>query len=63
MFDRLQAWWRRRSRSEADGKNTFESRIDIMAATRADDAARGSEGGSIPPNYVSTRIDEGRPRK
>ncbi len=63
MFDRIQTWWRRRSASEADGKDTFSSRVDNMTAARGDDAIRGSEGGSIPPNYLPTGVDEGRPKK
>jgi hypothetical protein len=61
MFDRIQTWWRRRSAPEADGKDTFNSRVDTMTASRGDDAV--SEGGSIPPNYLPTGVDEGRPKK
>ncbi len=61
MLDRIQRWWRRRS--EPGGKGTFDSRVDDMTAARGDDAARGGEGGSIPPNYLPTGVDEGRPKK
>jgi hypothetical protein len=63
MFERIQIWWRRRSEPEASGRDTFDSRVDNMTAARADDAVRGGEGGSMPPNYFPTRIDEGRPKK
>jgi hypothetical protein len=63
MFDRIQIWWRRRSERKIDGKRTFDSRVDNMTAARADDAIRGGEGGSMPPNYLPTGVDEGRPRK
>lgn len=48
---------------EIDGKRAFDSRVDNMTAARADDAIRGGEGGSMPPNYLPTGVDEGRPRK
>jgi hypothetical protein len=63
MFDRIQAWWRRRSDDDRDGKNTFDDRVDNMTAARGDDAVRSGEGGSIPPNYLPTGVDEGRPKK
>jgi hypothetical protein len=63
MFERIQTWWRRRSERDRDGNNTFDSRVDNMTAARGDDAVRGGEGGSMPPNYFPTRIDEGRPKK
>jgi hypothetical protein len=63
MLDRIQRWWRRRSEPVADGKGAFDSRVDNMTAARGDDAVRGGEGGSIPPNYLPTGVDEGRPKK
>jgi hypothetical protein len=63
MLDRIQRWWRRRSEPVADGKGAFDNRVDNMTAARGDDAARGVEGGSIPPHYLPTGVDEGRPKK
>ena len=34
-----------------------------MTAARHGDVHTQSEGGSIPPNYLPTGVDEGRPRK
>jgi hypothetical protein len=63
VFERIKTWWRRRNDNDGDGdgKNAFNSRVDNMTAARGDDAV--SEGGSIPPNYLPTGVDEGRPKK
>jgi hypothetical protein len=60
MFDRLKAWWRRQSDADRD---TAEERIDTMTAARGWDHFNQSEGGAIPPNYLPTGVDEGRPKK
>lgn len=44
--------------------DTDDSRIDSMTAARASDHLMGGEhGGGIPPNYLPTGVDEGRPKK
>ena len=60
MFERIKAWWGRRSEAERD---TADARIDTMTAARGYDHLQQSEGGSIPPNYLPTGVDEGRPKK
>jgi hypothetical protein len=42
---------------------TDAGRIDKMTAGRQGDVFTQSEGGAIPPNYLPTGVDEGRPRK
>jgi hypothetical protein len=60
MFDRLATWWKRRSEGE---KDTADERITASTAARTSDPLLGgTEGGSIPPNYVPP-VDEGRPQK
>jgi hypothetical protein len=56
MFDRLKAWWRRRSEGERD---SYDTRVDTVTAARSDSA----EQGSFPPNYLPSGVDEGRPKK
>jgi hypothetical protein len=60
MLDRIKNWWRHRARGDQE---TATGRIDAMTAGHADDAVRGGEGGSMPPNYLPTGVDEGRPKK
>jgi hypothetical protein len=44
--------------------DTDVERIDSMTAARGTDHLQdGTEGGAIPPNYLPTGVDEGRPRK
>ena len=39
-------------------------RTDSMTAARGTDHLPGAnEGGAIPPNYLPTGVDEGRPKK
>jgi hypothetical protein len=56
MFARVLKWWRRRSEADED---MTDRRIDRMTVARFD----SSESGSIPPNYLPTGVDEGRPKK
>jgi hypothetical protein len=56
MLDRIKAWWRRRSAGERDN---YDTRVDTLTVARFD----GGESGAIPPNYVRTGVDEGRPKK
>jgi hypothetical protein len=56
MFDRLKRWWRRRSEGE---RVSYDRRVDTLTAARSDSA----EHGSLPPNYLPTGVDEGRPKK
>jgi hypothetical protein len=60
MLDRLVTWWRRRGEGE---KDTADARIDSMTAAHQYDVFTQSDGGSIPPNYLPTGVDEGRPKK
>jgi hypothetical protein len=57
MLDRIKHWF-------AQGeKDTADERIDAQTAARhVDPLLGGTEGGSIPPNYVPP-ADEGRPKK
>jgi hypothetical protein len=57
MFERIKAWWRRRS--EGDQGSSYDARVDTFTAARSDSA----EHGSLPPNYLPTGVDEGRPKK
>jgi hypothetical protein len=43
--------------------DTDSTRIDSMTAAREGQAITQNEGGSIPPNYLPTGVDEGRPKK
>jgi hypothetical protein len=43
--------------------DTESHRIDTMTAGRSGEIYSQSEGGSIPPNYLPTGVDEGRPKK
>ena len=45
-------------------RETSSERIDAMTAARGTDHLEGgTEGGGIPPNYLPTGVDEGRPKK
>lgn len=60
MFDRLVTWWRRHGEGEQD---TADERITAQTAGKhIDPLLGGTEGGSIPPNYLPTGVDEGRPK-
>ena len=43
--------------------DTDSRRIDKLTSTREGQALTQSEGGGIPPDYLPTGIDEGRPKK
>ena len=43
--------------------DTQDQRIDKLTSTREGQALTQSEGGGIPPNYLPTGVDEGRPKK
>jgi hypothetical protein len=44
--------------------DTDAERTDSMTAARGTDHLPGAnEGGAIPPNYLPTGVDEGRPKK
>jgi hypothetical protein len=43
--------------------DTHDQRIDKLTSAREGQALTQSEGGGIPPNYLPTGVDEGRPRK
>ncbi|HET9324299.1 MAG TPA: hypothetical protein VFO03_10490 [Gaiellaceae bacterium] len=44
--------------------DTDARRIDSLTAARGTDHLQGGEyGGGIPPNYLPTGVDEGRPKK
>jgi hypothetical protein len=60
MFARIQRWWRRQS--DAD-RESSDARIDKFSAARGYDHFTQSDGGSIPPNYLPTGVDEHRPKK
>jgi hypothetical protein len=60
MLDRIKNWWKHRGEGDQD---TADTRIDSMTAGRQYDAFTQSDGGSIPPNYLPTGVDEGRPKK
>lgn len=55
---------RRLFRSEGRTVDTDQRRIDSMTIARESDQLLGGEhGGGIPPNYLPTDVDEGRPKK
>jgi hypothetical protein len=43
--------------------DTDSTRIDKLTSTREGQALTQSEGGGIPPGYLPTGVDEGRPKK
>jgi hypothetical protein len=43
--------------------DTQDQRIDKLTSSREGQALTQSEGGGIPPNYLPTGVDEGRPKK
>lgn len=49
--------------SEGRTEDTEDARIDKMASSREGQALTQSEGGSIPPGYLPTGVDEHRPKK
>ena len=59
MIERLKRMWRIQDRS----LDTEHRRIDQMTASREGTAITESEGAAIPPNYLPTGVDEGRPKK
>ena len=48
---------------EGRSVDTDSERIDKLTSTREGQALTQSEGGGIPPNYLPTGMDEGRPKK
>ena len=53
----------RRLFSEDRTVETNDTRIDKMTSAREGQALTQNEGGGIPPNYLPTGVDEGRPKK
>ena len=53
----------RRLFSEDRTVETDDTRIDKMTSAREGQALTQNEGGGIPPNYLPTGVDEGRPKK
>ncbi len=49
--------------SEGRTVDTEDQRIDKLTSAREGQALTQSEGGSIPPGYLPTGVDEGRPKK
>ncbi len=43
--------------------DTEAARIDAMTSARNSDQIMGGEHGGLPPNYLPTGVDEGRPKK
>jgi hypothetical protein len=43
--------------------DTHDQRIDQLTSIREGQALTQNEGGGIPPNYLPTGVDEGRPKK
>ena len=43
--------------------DTHDQRIDQLTSSREGQALTQNEGGGIPPNYLPTGVDEGRPKK
>ena len=43
--------------------DTHDQRIDKLTSSREGQALTQSEAGGIPPNYLPTGVDEGRPKK
>jgi hypothetical protein len=43
--------------------DTQDQRIDQLTSSRESQALTQSEGGGIPPGYLPTGVDEGRPKK
>jgi hypothetical protein len=60
LLQRIRRFFERQSETSHD---TDAGRIDAMTAAREFDALNQSDGGAIPPNYLPTGVDEGRPRK
>ena len=54
----------RRLFSDDRARETSSERIDAVTAARGTDHLEGgTEGGGLPPNYLPTGMDEGRPKK
>ncbi len=61
IIDSIRRFFERNSDRTLD---TDSDRIDAMTAARGfDHLDDRTEGGSIPPNYLPTGVDEGRPKK
>jgi hypothetical protein len=60
VFERIRRFFQRQSDASRD---THADRIDAQTAARAFDHPGRSDGGAIPPNYLPTGVDEGRPKK
>lgn len=60
IIDSIRRFFERNSERTHD---TDSDRIDAMTAARAFDHPGRSDGGAIPPNYLPTGVDEGRPKK
>ena len=43
--------------------DTDSTRFDKLTSTREGQALTQNEGGGIPPNYLPTGVDEGRPKR
>ena len=43
--------------------DTADARIDAVTSARSTDQIMGGEHGGLPPNYLPTGVDEGRPKK
>jgi hypothetical protein len=50
-------------RGEGRTVDTDTTRIDSLTTAREGQTITQNEGGSIPPNYLPTGVDERRPRK
>ena len=42
---------------------THDQRIDKLTSSREGQSLTQSEGGGIPPNYLPTGVEEGRPKR
>ena len=60
IIDSIRRFFERQSDASHD---TDSDRVDAMTAARAYDHPDRTDGGGIPPNYLPTGVDEGRPRK
>jgi hypothetical protein len=61
IIDSIRRFFERQSDASL---KTDSDRIDAMTAARGyDHVDERTEGGAIPPNYLPTGVDEGRPKK
>jgi hypothetical protein len=60
IVDSIRRFFERNSDRTHD---THSDRIDAMTAARGYDHLDQTDGGGIPPNYLPTGVDEGRPKK